>query len=168
MRNNLLYQYRSNPTQPFLTMQAILPVGHRALQPEAAAFMAEILNVVAGEGIVPGTRGTWGKFSCRTPGQIERGSGEASGQNAQGLAVGDFNRDGVPDLGVVSFNADTLTILLGNGDGTFLSTSPITILGPAAVAVGHFHDTNILDLAVATKNGNVDVLLVGTAMSASS
>jgi hypothetical protein len=35
------------------------------------------------------------------------------------VATGDFNNDGIPDLAVVNDTADTVSILLGNGDGTF-------------------------------------------------
>src|SRR5262249_27988495 len=39
------------------------------------------------------------------------------------VAVGDFNGDGIPDLAVATLDPDTLggdlSILLGNGDGTF-------------------------------------------------
>src|SRR5215468_10469866 len=36
-----------------------------------------------------------------------------------GAAVGDFNGDGKADLAVVNSNSNTLSVLLGNGDGTF-------------------------------------------------
>ena len=35
------------------------------------------------------------------------------------VAVGDFNRDGNQDLAVANINAQSLSIFLGNGDGTF-------------------------------------------------
>jgi DNA-binding CsgD family transcriptional regulator len=35
------------------------------------------------------------------------------------VAVGDFNRDGRPDLAVVNANSNEISIMLGNGDGTF-------------------------------------------------
>ena len=61
------------------------------------------------------------------------------------LAVGDFNDDGFLDLGVA--NPYEVTILMGNGDGTF--ALPVGIgLGsnPLSVAVGDFNHDNILDL----------------------
>ncbi len=39
--------------------------------------------------------------------------------NPQGVAVGDFNRDGIPDLATVSYTGHDLFVFLGRGDGTF-------------------------------------------------
>jgi hypothetical protein len=41
------------------------------------------------------------------------------GLGPDGLAVGDFNGDGKPDLAVANLIGNTMSILLGNGDGTF-------------------------------------------------
>src|SRR5229473_3035124 len=41
------------------------------------------------------------------------------GMQPYGVALGDFNSDGVPDAAVVNFNSNNVSILLGNGDGTF-------------------------------------------------
>src|SRR2546421_12447703 len=35
------------------------------------------------------------------------------------VAVGDFNGDRVQDLAVTNFDSNTISVLLGNGDGTF-------------------------------------------------
>src|SRR5262249_38847334 len=40
------------------------------------------------------------------------------------VAVGDFNRDGVPDLAVANPASDNVSIRLGVGDGTFTPASP--------------------------------------------
>ena len=66
------------------------------------------------------------------------------------MAVGDFNGDGIPDLAVADYGQAKLTILLGNGDGTFtLKSSPSTGTEPYSVAVGDFNGDGIPDLAVA-------------------
>jgi hypothetical protein len=50
----------------------------------------------------------------------------SSGLNVGGLAVGDFNEDGKPDLVVPTIAGSQVSIvLLGNGDGTFRQQPPI-------------------------------------------
>jgi hypothetical protein len=64
------------------------------------------------------------------------------------VAAADLNGDGVPDLAVVT--ADSVAVLLGNGDGTFGAPAA----GPAipgrggSMAVGDFNGDGIADLAV--------------------
>jgi FG-GAP-like repeat len=82
------------------------------------------------------------------------------------VAVGDFNGDTNLDLAVANFNggaASTVSILLGNGDGTFepVDPEPTVGSGPISVAVGLFDDDNILDLAVANRDSNTVSILLG-------
>jgi hypothetical protein len=89
------------------------------------------------------------------------------------LAVGDFNGDGAPDLAVADGGAqDAVSILLGNGNGTF-QTAVIYASGGAlasSVAVGDFNGDGVPDLVVAnacatnynlvcSQSGSVGVLL---------
>ncbi len=68
--------------------------------------------------------------------------------NIMQMASGDFNRDGIPDL-AVTYDNQTVTILLGKGDGTFTGgTMPQYGSGNQAVAVGDFNGDGIPDLAV--------------------
>ena len=82
----------------------------------------------------------------------------AAGSNPFTVAVGDFNGDGVPDLAVANNNpavpgnvSRTVSILLGNGDGTFQAPQSYAVAGPYAqcVVVGDFNEDGHLDLAVA-------------------
>src|SRR5580693_4251118 len=65
-----------------------------------------------------------------------------------GIASGDFNNDGIPDLAVVTPSNGTINVALGKGNGKFdpwLYT--IATYMPSLVAVGKFDGKN-LDAAV--------------------
>jgi hypothetical protein len=77
------------------------------------------------------------------------------------VAVGDFNRDGNLDLVVANFGSNTISILLGNGDGTFQSAINVETLSPAFVTVGDFNRDGKQDLAVANASSNTVSILLG-------
>jgi hypothetical protein len=68
------------------------------------------------------------------------------------VAVGDFNGDGTPDLAVANVGSNTVSVLLGQGDGTFLPAQSYAAGSyPLSVAVGDFNGDGIPDLAVANQ-----------------
>jgi hypothetical protein len=76
--------------------------------------------------------------------------------------VADFNGDGKLDLAVANSGDGTVSVLLGNGDGTFQAAAPPYTVGttPVSIAVGDFNHDGCPDLAVANLNSsNVSVLL---------
>jgi hypothetical protein len=80
-----------------------------------------------------------------------------------GIAVGDFNGDGSPDLAVADFNygnpSSDAGILLNNGDGTFRAPVLVPVFqGARSATVGDFNGDGIPDLAVADGYGANDVL----------
>jgi VCBS repeat protein/Big-like domain-containing protein len=85
------------------------------------------------------------------------------GSGSYFTAVGDFNQDGIPDLAVVNANSNNLSVLLGNGNGTFKPQVLYAVgAAPAAVVVGDFNGDGFLDLAVVNSSpnsNNVSVLL---------
>ncbi len=92
------------------------------------------------------------------------GSPISVGSHPRAVAVGDFNDDGNLDLAVANGGSNTVTILLGNGDGTFTpaSGSPIAVgTNPGAIAVGDFNGDGKLDLAVANQNDSTLTILLG-------
>jgi hypothetical protein len=65
------------------------------------------------------------------------------------VATGDFNGDGKLDLAVGENGSNSVSILLGNGNGTFRAQVDYAVgLGPSSVVVGDFNGDGKLDLAV--------------------
>jgi hypothetical protein len=85
----------------------------------------------------------------------------AAGINPRSLAVGDFNGDGRLDLAVANDYAggSSVTVLLGNGDGSFQAPKSYPTWGATAVAVGDFNKDGHLDLAVAGPGPQVSIFL---------
>jgi hypothetical protein len=76
-------------------------------------------------------------------------------------AVGDFNGDGIPDLAVVNYQSNNVSVLLGNGDGTFQTQSLYTVgTEPSAITVGDFNGDGALDIAVADELGETIAVLI--------
>ena len=103
----------------------------------SSAILTQTVNTVAANGFEPAVSYLVGAYSSN-------------------VSVGDFNGDGKPDLVIAG---QSLSILLGNGDGTFQPA--VTISGEAALApvVGDFNSDGKEDLAASLGNGIVDIFL---------
>jgi serine/threonine protein kinase len=96
-------------------------------------------------------------------GTFQAASSYNVGTNPTSVAVADLNGDGKLDLVVSNQNcshsggpcvAGTVSVLLGNGDGTFQAHKEYAAgLGPNWVAVGDFNGDGKLDLAVVNGQG---------------
>jgi FG-GAP-like repeat len=77
------------------------------------------------------------------------------------VAVGDLNGDGKLDLAVANSSSNTVSVLLGTGNGAFQpQVSYVTGTSPRSVTVGDLNGDGKLDLAVANYNSaSVSVLL---------
>lgn len=81
------------------------------------------------------------------------------GANPQFVATADFSHDGKLDLTSANYGSSSVSVLLGNGDGTFRPQTQYTASGSAqAPIVGDFNRDGILDLAV-PGYGDVAILL---------
>src|SRR5208283_6022359 len=87
------------------------------------------------------------------------------GMNPDGVAIADFNGDGIPDLAIADAGDNTAEVLLGNGDGTFqpplvFSVSPN--VGPNGIVAADLNGDSVADLAVSDSGGNGSIFLGGT------
>ncbi|PYK95903.1 MAG: hypothetical protein DME36_00245 [Verrucomicrobia bacterium] len=86
----------------------------------------------------------------------------AAGTNPSSVAVGDFNRDGVPDVAVANYGSNTVSVLLGNGDGTFQPALTLAAdANPEFVAVSDFNRDGVPDLVVACSGSNSVSVFLG-------
>src|SRR5438445_7901646 len=94
------------------------------------------------------------------------------GTNPSSVVVGDFNGDGKQDLAVANNRSDNISVLLGNGDGTFqpaanyaagACSGPNHRSFPWSVAVVDFDGEQEPDLAVATSSCPTLPVLLGQA-----
>jgi hypothetical protein len=103
----------------------------------------------------------FGDGTFQTPFDIEVGTGMSR------IAVGDFNRDGIRDLGIAGDNSQVF-ILLGIGNGSFLKQPTITLTADTLfvdgsdIDVADLNGDTIQDLVVAIPtNGSRTAILLG-------
>src|SRR6202040_275367 len=86
------------------------------------------------------------------------GPGSAS---PQAVAIGDLNGDGKPDV-IVANAGGSVSVLLGNGDGTLkAATSTLINQNAQSLALGDFNGDGKLDMAVAGSDPGGVVVLLG-------
>jgi uncharacterized protein (TIGR03437 family) len=94
---------------------------------------------------------------------FKAGSGaSATATGTLGLAVGDLDGDGKPDLAVAVNTDGDVAVFRGAGDGTFsaFQGSPYSLPGAYAIAVGDFNGDGKPDMAVTGRStGTVQVFL---------
>lgn len=95
--------------------------------------------------------------------------GYATGPTPSAIITGDFNNDGILDLAVTDANcsvqgynpsivcdAGSVSILLGNGDGTFQPHADYALgKGSFGIAAGDFNGDGKLDLAIVNNDNTV-------------
>ena len=90
------------------------------------------------------------------------GRSVVTGSYPASVAVGDFNRDAKSDLVTGNLNAGTVSVLLGNGDGTFLPKHDFDAgTNPYSVVVGDFDLDGNPDVAVVNLGPNTAVAMIG-------
>ena len=90
-----------------------------------------------------------------------------TGHGPVSVAIADFNKDSHPDLVVANQTDGTISILLGNGDGTFATQTTIAIpvgataASPSAVTTGDFNNDGNIDIAVTDMANSRVMILLG-------
>jgi hypothetical protein len=91
----------------------------------------------------------------------------AVGNEPEGIAIGDLNGDGIPDIAVADFGSNSITVLLGKGNGTFTALAPIVLTNigsdstffsnfqPNSIAISDVDNDGKADLVVAATQGTV-------------
>src|SRR5690349_2235045 len=76
------------------------------------------------------------------------------GTNPYDGALGDFNGDGKPDLAVANNSTSNVSVLLGNGDGTFGTRTDYDVgQPPSGVVVTDLNSDGKLDIVAETSVG---------------
>ncbi|MCY3729494.1 MAG: VCBS repeat-containing protein [Nitrospira sp.] len=84
------------------------------------------------------------------------------GKNPTAVQAGDFNQDGFSDLITSNISANTLSLLLGNGDGSFQAQVSIRVcMEPRNLAVRDLNGDGHEDLAVACSGSNQVAIFMG-------
>ena len=79
-----------------------------------------------------------------------------------GIVVGDFNNDGKEDIAVTNFGDNNISVLIGNGDGTFAPAKAYAVgTLPRFVAIADIDGDGALDLAVTSNGSNSVAVLKG-------
>ena len=84
-----------------------------------------------------------------------------AGDNPAAVEIGDLNGNGNIDLVITNRNSDDVSVLLGNGDGTFAGQQRFAAGSrPRSIAIGDVNGDGIPDLVTANRgSGDVSVLL---------
>jgi len=84
------------------------------------------------------------------------------GKNPTSVTTADFNRDGVTDLITTNIGDDSLSILFGNGDGSFKEQQRLLVsVEPRALALYDYNGDGQTDIAVACAGSDQVVLFLG-------
>ena len=92
-----------------------------------------------------------------------------TGSQPYAVAIGDLNGDGKPDLAVANYGSNSVSVLLGKGDGTFAEApSPLAVgANPVSVAIGDVNGDGKPDLVTAnTGSGNTVSVLIANGSGA--
>ena len=86
----------------------------------------------------------------------------AVGADPIGIAAGDLNGDGRPDIVTVNQASDTVSVLLNEGHGRFATAQSYAAgAGPSSIAIGDLNGDGKLDIVAADRDGHDVSILLG-------
>ncbi|MBM4397773.1 MAG: VCBS repeat-containing protein, partial [Deltaproteobacteria bacterium] len=100
--------------------------------------------VLSGASCVPGNPDCTGRTT------LTAGTALSTGNGPSVVALGDVNGDGKADAVVANRLSNTVSVLLGNGDGTFQPKTDYAVTAPAAMVVADVDADGNLDVAAAS------------------
>ena len=136
----------SSNTSTTTTTTTVVPLPPTVIIPIALPTLAPRFVATVNDG------GTLSVFLTQADGTLGSQSTYTIGSNPSHVISADFNKDGLPDLAVVSVLSNMVSILLATGVGTFAGVTDFSVglgSGSRSVATGDFNGDGILDLAVA-------------------
>jgi len=138
-------------------LTATVPAAQIATNGTGWITVSNGINLVSNTIYFPVASALAGTSFPLTPVSVTVGTGPA------GLVVGDFNNDGIVDIAVANYTDNTVSILLGDGNGGFTPKLPAVPvgMGPNWLVAGDFHKTGNLDLAVVNNLSNTVSILMG-------
>ena len=122
--------------------------------PRALLVLLAAAVLAAGLLALVGVKPAWAALSFVPAQNFEVG-------NATPSVTADFNGDGKVDLAATNTASDSVSVLFGNGDGTFQAKRDFAVGGkPSSVTSADFNGDNKTDLATANlTSGNISILL---------
>ncbi len=131
----------------------LLPAGVHSLK---ATYSGDSTHAPSGSGALSLT------VSAGLASGLSTATAYATGAGPQAVVTGDFNGDGKTDLVTANSTANTISVLLGNGDGTFRAKVDYSVgMQPVSLAVGDFNGDGKTDIAVANQNAKTLSILLG-------
>ncbi|WP_394835373.1 FG-GAP-like repeat-containing protein [Pendulispora rubella] len=158
--------YYNSATVEFTACKSasFVPVPPTALELSPAGTIAADFNLDGMSDIAFVSGKSIGVALGNSDGRFRNVVGYVAGVNLFGIALGDFNKDGKPDVAVSTFDAaggnTVLSVLLGKGDGKFDRLVDYAV-GPNVrlLDTADYNNDGNLDLVAITNNATVNVFL---------